>query len=94
MKVEIALKKTNPNFKGFYTKIPYLANLRKMIKNYDKIMAQMPKEPMGDEARVNPESPEPNVQLEIDVEEEEQSSLSTWVAKSKRRKKTLNAPKK
>ena len=46
-KVENALKRTNPNFKGFYTEVPYPNNLRKMIKNFDHIMLQMPHEPEG-----------------------------------------------
>ena len=41
----------------------------------------MPKEPVGDEARVNPNSPKMDVQLEVDIGEEEQPSSSTWVAR-------------
>ena len=54
MRVDATLRKKNPDFKGFYTKIPYLGILKKMIENFDNIMAQMPKEPKEDEARVNP----------------------------------------
>ena len=60
-KVEEALKRTNPNFKGFYTEIPYPGNLRKMEEDFDYIMAQMPNELEGEEATVNRESPKPNV---------------------------------
>ena len=45
------------DFKGFYTEIPYPVNLKKMIEIFDNIMAQMPEEPKGDDARVNLESP-------------------------------------
>ena len=79
------MKRTNPNFKGFYTEILYPRNLRKMVENFDHIMDQLPSEPIGEEAIVNREFPEPNVQLEIDVEEEGQPSSSTWVAKGNKR---------
>ena len=60
-KVEEALKRTNPEFKGFYTEVPYPSNLRKMVDNFDYIMSQMPHEPEGEEATINRESPEPYV---------------------------------
>ena len=62
------------------------------MDNYDKIMAQMPEEPMGEEAKVNPNSLEPNVNQEIGVEEEEQPSTSAWVAKGNKRQKTKHVP--
>ena len=37
-KVEVALKRTNPDFKGFYTEVSYPDNLRKMVDNIDFIM--------------------------------------------------------
>ena len=84
-KVEEALIRTNPDFKCFYIEIPYPRNLRKMAENFDRIMAQMPSEIIGEETIVNRESPEFDVQLEIDVEEKEQPSSSTWVAKGNKR---------
>ena len=45
--MEEALKRKNPNFKGFYTEVPYLGNLKKMVENFDYIMFQMPHEPEG-----------------------------------------------
>ena len=57
LRVDATLRKTNLNFKGFYTEIPYPVNLKKMIEIFDNIMAQMPEEPKGDDARVNLESP-------------------------------------
>lgn len=84
-KVEDALKRSNPNFKGFYTDIPYLGNLTKLVENFDYIIAQMTSQPVGEEATLNRESLEPDVWLEIDVEEEEQPSSSTWVAKWNKR---------
>ena len=59
--MEDSLKRTNPNFKGFYTDISYPRNLRKMVENFDHIMAQMPNELEGEEAMVNRESPELDV---------------------------------
>ena len=56
-KVEEALRRTNPNFKGFYTKVSYPSNLKKMVENFDYIMSQIPHEPEGEEAIVNRESP-------------------------------------
>ena len=38
-KVEEALRRTNPNFKGFYIEIPYPRNLRKMVENFEYIMS-------------------------------------------------------
>ena len=73
-KVENALKGTNPDFKRFYTEVPYPNNPRKMIENFDHIMLQMPHEPEGEEAVVNRESPELDTQLEIDLEEEQPST--------------------
>ena len=90
-KVEEALKRTNPDFKGFYTEIPYPGNLRKMVENFDYIMSQMPYELEGEEAIVNRESPKPDVQLEVDVEEEQPSS-STWVPKGNKRQKIMHIP--
>lgn len=84
-KVEEVLKRTNPDFKGFYTDIPYLGNLRKLVENFDHIMAQMQNELEGEEAIVNRESPEPDVQLEIDVEEKERPSSSTWATKGNKK---------
>lgn len=63
--------RTNLNFKGFYIEIPYLGILRKMVENFDHIIAPMPNEPIGEEATINQESPNPDFQLEFDVEEEE-----------------------
>ena len=85
--------RTNPNLKGFYTKILYRVNLRKIVENFDHIMAQMPNEPEGEEAIVNLESPKLDFQLVIDVEEVDQPSSSTWVAKGNKRQKTMHIPK-
>ena len=65
------MKRTNPNFKGFYTEIPYLGKLREMVDNFDYVMSQMPHEPEGEEAIVNTESPELDVQVEVELEEEQ-----------------------
>ena len=70
-KVEEALRRTNPDFKGFYIEVPYPSNLKKMVENFDYIMSQMPHESEGEEATVNRESPEPDVQLEVELEEEQ-----------------------
>ena len=40
-KVEEALKRINPDFKGFYIEVPYPSNLRKMVENFDYVMSQM-----------------------------------------------------
>ena len=87
MRVDVALRKTNLDFKGFYTMVPYPFCLKQMVENYVDIMAQIPDEPMGEEASINPNSPKPNVNLEIEVEEEEKPSTSTWVAKGNKRQK-------
>ena len=92
MRVDAALRKTNPDFEGFYTKIPYPSNLKKMLEDFDNIMAQMLEDPEGDEARIKPESLELDVQLDVGVEEEEQPSSSTWVAKGHKKHKTLHIP--
>ena len=52
----------------------------------------MPNKPIGDEAKINKDSLEPNVQLKINIEEEEQPSSSTWVAKGNKRQKTMHIP--
>ena len=49
MRVESELKRENPNFKGFYMDVPYPQKIRKMMINPTKIMAQMPKKPIGEE---------------------------------------------
>ena len=59
--MEEALKRTTPDFKGFYIEILYLDNLRKMVENFDYIMSQMPNELEGEEATMNRETPKPNV---------------------------------
>ena len=41
----------------------------------------MPQDPLGEEDRVNPNSPEPNVVLQI----EDEPSTSAWVVKGKKR---------
>ena len=40
-----------------------------MVENFDYIMSQMPHELEWEEGTVNGESPEPNVQLEVELEE-------------------------
>ena len=85
-KVEDALKRTDPDFKGFYTDVPYPGNLKKMVKFFDHIMSQMPHELEGEEAIVNRDSPEPDVQLEVELEEE-QPSTSAWIPKGNKRRK-------
>ena len=56
-KVEDALKRTNLDFKGFYTDVPYPGNLKKMVENFDHIMSQMTHEPKGEKATMNMNSP-------------------------------------
>ena len=48
---------------------------------------------VGDEDRVNPKSPKPNVACEIEIEEEKPST-SSWVAKGNKREKNVHIPKK
>ena len=88
-KVEEALRRTNPDFKGFYPEVPYPSTLKKMVANFDYIMSQMPHELEGEEATINRESPEPDVYLEVELEEE-QPSTSAWIPKGNKRQKTMH----
>lgn len=90
MRVDRELRRTDPNFKGFYMDNPYPYRLQKMIENYLHIMAQMPQDPLGEEDKVNPESPQPDVVLEV----EDKPSTSAWVAKGNMRHKVVHMPEK
>lgn len=82
--MEEALRRKNPDFKGFYTEVPYPGNLEKMVEIFYYTMSQMPHEPEGEEETINRESPEPDVQLEIEVGEEKPST-STSIPKGNKR---------
>ena len=56
-----------------------------MVNNHIEIMAQMPKGPIGEEERVNYDSPELDVTLEI---EEDDPVEASWVTKGNKRKKS------
>ena len=90
MRVDGAWKKKNIDFKGFYTNVPYPFYLKKMIENYVHIMAQMIDEKMREEDRVNPNSPKPDINLEVEIEEEEKPSNFAWVAKGNKRQKVVH----
>lgn len=40
-----------------------------MVVDHAEIMAQMPKEPLREEERVNPDNPKPDVILELEEDE-------------------------
>lgn len=50
----------------------------------------MLEEPLGEEERVNPDSPEPDVSLEL---EEDEPPEASWVTKGNKRQKTMHIPK-
>ena len=63
LRVEREMKRIDPNFKEFYLDIPYPHRIRKMVTDHAEIMAKILDGPMGEEERVCPDSPEPNVTL-------------------------------
>ena len=88
-KVEDAMKRTNLDFKVFYIDVPYPGNLKKMVEIFDHIMSQMPHELDRAETIVNRGVLEPDVQLEVELEEK-QPSTSAWIPKGNKRQKTMH----
>ena len=70
--------------------IPYPHRIRKMVMDHAEIMAKILEGPIGEEERVCPDSPEPDVALE--VEEEEEAPQSSWMAKGHKRQKIVQIP--
>ena len=62
-----------------------------MVVDHAEIIAQMLEEPLGEEERVNPNSLEPNITLEI---EEDDPIEALWVTKGNKRQKVVHTPKK
>lgn len=91
LRVERELKRIDPSFKVFYLDVPYPQRIRKMVVNHVEIMAQMPEEPLGEENRVNLDSPKPGVTLEI---EEDGLVEASWVTKGNKRQKVVHIPEK
>ena len=76
LRVEREMKRVYSNFRGFYMDVPYPHRIRKMVIDHAKIMAQMPKGPIGEEERVCLDSLEHDVTLK---EEEEGPIEASWV---------------
>lgn len=62
--VDRELKKDDPNFKGFCLEVAYPFRSKKLLENYYHIMSQIPQDPLGEEERINLDSPEVFVVLE------------------------------
>ena len=69
--------------------IPYPHRIRRMVAEHAEIMAKMPEDPIGEEERTCPDSPEPDVALEV---EEEEAPQSSWMAKGHKRQKIAQIP--
>ena len=54
--------------------IPYPKRIRRMVAEHAEIMAKMPEGPLGEEERTRPDSPKPDVALEVEEEEAPQAS--------------------
>ena len=67
LRVEKELKRINPQFLGFHMDIPYPHRIRKKVEDHAEIMAKMPEGLIGEEERVCPNSPEPDVALEVEA---------------------------
>ena len=61
-----------------------------MVHDHDEIMVQMPEGPVGEEERVNLDSPRPNVTLKI---EEDEPVEASWVTKGNKRQEVVHIPK-
>jgi hypothetical protein len=72
--------------------IPYPRRLKVMAEKHDELVASMPEELVGEEARVNVSSPEDSGESKS-LSEEDMPSSSTWVRKDPKRQKTANVPK-
>lgn len=82
LRVERELKRIDPNFKGSYLDFHYPQRIRKMVVNHAEIMTRMLVEPLQEEERVNPDSHEPDVTLEMEDDEPVEAS---WVTKGNKR---------
>lgn len=82
LRVERELKRIDTQFLGFYMDIPYPQRIWKMVINHAEIMAKMLEGPLGEEHRVCPDSPEPEVTLEV---EEVDVPKASWVTKGNKR---------
>lgn len=91
VRVEGSLKRKDPSFKVFYFDIPYPRTLKVMVEKNDELMAQMPKELVGEEDRVNLSSPNDDRESESQSKEDMASS-STLVRKGPKRQKTAHVP--
>ena len=90
LRVEKELKRIDPQFVGFYMDIPYPQRIRKMVADHAEIMTKLPKGSMGEEHRVCPNRPEPDVSL--DEEEEDDAPQASWMAKRNKRQKIIPIP--
>ena len=86
------MKKSDHRFEGFCIEVVYPLKLEKIMQSYYHIMSQLPHD-MGEEDRMNLDSPEPDVELE-EKEEEDHPKASTWVSKGNKRQKVVHMPKK
>ena len=74
LRVERELMRIDPQFPGFHMDIPYPHRIRKMVADHAEIMDKIPEGPIGEEERVCPDSPDPDVALEVEEEDAPQSS--------------------
>lgn len=82
-------EKIDPQFVGFGMDIPYPQRTRKMVMDHAEIMTKFPEGLMGEEDRVFPDSPEPNVNPK---EDEDDAPQASWMAKGNKRQKIIYIP--
>lgn len=70
--------------------IPYPQRIRKMFIDHAEIMTKLPEGSMGEEHRVFPNSPKPD--LCPDEEEEDDDPQASWLAKGNKRQKIIRIP--